>query len=311
MTAQGALAARCIIDAHLHIWSNGFAPYPWVAAPPAELQATATAESLLKAARSAGVTGALIVQPANHKFDHSYVSAALRAQPHFFRGCCLANPTLPVAEATRELEKLKAEGYVAVRFNPYLFPDGMDSPVGRALYAKAGELNMPVGVMAFGGLPAQLPAIEALLTHSPSTMLIIDHMGFFRQPATGGLLGTDAANDEIAWKGLLTLASRPQVYVKISALFRTSAELPPHRDLQGRVEELLAAFGARRLMWGSDFPFVTIGGNTPSSAATSYEQAVQIPSFWNIPSLDQATMDELMGGTAARLFGFSSATVPA
>ena len=27
---------------------------------------------------------------------------------------------------------------MGVRFNPYLFPDGLDSPVGHALYKKAG-----------------------------------------------------------------------------------------------------------------------------------------------------------------------------
>lgn len=48
--------------------------------------------------------------------------------------------------------------------------------VGLSLYKAAGELGMPVGVMAFGGLPAQLPAIKALLKHSPSTKLIVDHV---------------------------------------------------------------------------------------------------------------------------------------
>jgi len=54
-----------------------------------------------------------------------------------------------------ELERLRAEGYVGVRFNPYLFPDGMASPVGHALYKRAGELKMPVGVMCFQGLLPQ------------------------------------------------------------------------------------------------------------------------------------------------------------
>lgn len=73
-------------------------------------------------------------------------------------------------------------------------------------------------------------------------------MGFFRQPATGGLLADAASNDEGAWGELLDLAQYPQVYVKISALFRTSAETPPHLDLQPRVAQLLKAFGPQRLM---------------------------------------------------------------
>lgn len=42
---------------------------------------------------------------------------------------CLANPTLPTEEAVKTLTDLHADGYVGVRFNPYLFPDGMSSEV--------------------------------------------------------------------------------------------------------------------------------------------------------------------------------------
>jgi len=199
-----------VIDSAVHVWSNGQPPYPWAVAPPEELTATATYEALTASTQAAGVAGALIVQPANHMFDHSYVTAALRAHPDLYRGMLLANPTLAPAAAAAELERLHADGFVGVRFNPYLFPDGMDSPVGHALYKKAGELQMPVGVMCFKGLLPQLPALTALLDASPETTLIVDHLGFFRQPATGGLQGGGAANDEAAWKALLALAARPQ-----------------------------------------------------------------------------------------------------
>ena len=131
-----------LIDSAVHVWSDGEAPFPWEGAPPPEpLRSAATHEALAQllrgaagAAGAAGVAGALIVQPSVHKFDHSYVTATLKAHPEMFRGMCLANPTLEPATAVAELERLHAEGYVGVRFNPYLFPDGMDSPVGHALY---------------------------------------------------------------------------------------------------------------------------------------------------------------------------------
>ena len=306
LATMSAAGSRKVIDSAVHVWSNGQEPYPWAAAPPDDLKSAATFEELVKSAREAGVSGALIVQPANHKFDHSYVSAALKAHPQLFRGMLLANPTLPPAEAVAELERLHGEGYVGVRFNPYLFPDGMDSPVGRALYRRAGELKMPVGVMCFQGFMAQLPALQALIDASPDTPLILDHLGFFRQPATGGLKGDAASNDEEAWKALLALAARPQVHVKVSALFRTSAEPPPHLDLQPRVRELLAAYGASRLMWGSDFPFVLLGGQARNEYALDYKQAAAVPGFWRIPELDEEAHAQLMGGTAAKLFGFGA-----
>ena len=202
-----------VIDSAVHVWSDGEPPFPWEGAPPPEaLQSSATHEALAQLLRgAAGLAGALIVQPSIHKFDHSYVTAALRAHPELYRGMCLANPTLEPAAAVAELARLHGDGFVGVRFNPYLFPDGMDSPVGHALYKKAGELKMPVGVMCFQGLLPQLPALTALMDASPATTLIVDHFGFFRQPATGGLHGAAAANDEAAWRALLMLAARAQV----------------------------------------------------------------------------------------------------
>jgi len=305
-SVAAAPSCRRVIDSHLHIWSDGTAPFPWAVPPPPLLEKTATAEAMLEGARAAGVTGALIVQPANHKFDHTYVSSALKAHPGFFRGMALANPTLPPDEAVLELERLRADGFVAVRFNAGLFPGGMDSAVGRALFRRAGELGMPVGVMAFGGIEPHVGAIRALCAESPGTPLILDHFGFFRQPATGGLLGDSASNDEGAWAALLALASLPSAHVKVSAAFRASAEPPPHLDLQRRVAELVAAFGAERLLFGTDFPFCTLGGNgpEPSAAAQTYEQAVRHPEFWEVEGLTEAGRDLVLGGTAARLFGF-------
>lgn len=296
-----------VIDSAVHVWSDGNPPFPWAKAPSEELQTAATHEALAHLAREAGVAGALIVQPSVHRFDHSYVTAALRANPGLYRGMCLANPTLEPAAAAAELARLHADGFAGVRFNPYLGDEGwMDSPVGHALYKKAGELQMPVGVMCFKGFLPQLPAITALLDANPATKLIIDHLGFFRQAATGGLEGDLAVNDEAAWTALLALAARPQVYVKVSALFRASAELPPHDDLQPRVRQLLESFGPNRLMWGSDFPFVLLGGGERNSYALSYPQASSLPAEWEvIAELDVQAREQFMGGTAQRLFNFS------
>ena len=291
------------IDAHLHIWSNGSAPFEWASEPPAALHSVATAEKMRDAGERAGVGGALIVQPANHKFDHSYVAAALQKHPDYFRGMMLVDGSLPPLEAVASLESLWRQGFVAARFNPSLFPAGLDGPTGKALFKRCGELSMPVGIMTFTGLMPHLQAIRALAALTP-TDLIIDHMGFFRQPATGGLVGEAAANDEAAWEALLSLADLPNVHVKLSAFFRLSAALPPHRDLEARVAALVAAFGARRLLWGSDFPFVIIGGNTPTDAGCSYAQASAQLGSWSVPGLDDDAYRAIMGGNAQRLFGF-------
>ena len=75
------------------------------------------------------------------------------------------------------------------------------------------------------------------------------------------------------------------------------------RGVQGRIATMMGTYGGARLMWGSDFPWVTIGGNTPTAAATTYAEAVAIPGSWRAAGLTQTSLDQLMGGTAAELFG--------
>lgn len=299
-----------VIDSAIHVWSSGEQPYPWANPPPADLQSAALPSLYVNLAKSAGVDGALIVQPANHMYDHRFVTKALKEYPDFFRGVGLANPTLAPAEAVAALEALHADGYVGVRFNAGNFEGGLNSAVGQALYKRAGELGMSVSILAFGGLAPFARDLEALCAAYPSTTLILDHLGFFRQPATGGLLADAATNDETSWAAVIALAKHPQVLCKVSALFRASAEPPPFRDLAPRVEELLAVYGPTRLMWGSDYPFVLPGGFplpagvTQTPAKMGYPDAVAVLRQWGGAAFDDKALGALMGGTAARAFKF-------
>ena len=72
--------AFSVIDSHLHVWatadeSKSNFPYSEDQTPQSQLQNEASPEKLLEQMDKAGVDGALIVQPINHKFDHSYVIA--------------------------------------------------------------------------------------------------------------------------------------------------------------------------------------------------------------------------------------------
>ncbi len=70
------------------------------------------------------MAGALIVQPGNHLYDHSYVTSVLRQHKGRLAGCLLADPT-PGGGGVAALEQLvQQERYVAVRFNPYLWSEG-------------------------------------------------------------------------------------------------------------------------------------------------------------------------------------------
>lgn len=151
--------------------------------------------------------------------------------------------------------------------------------------------------MAFGGFTERLAAsVELLLSAEDAVAVVVDHWGFPRA-SPGEAPSRGLAFDEAAFARLLALGPRyPDLYVKASAFFRVSSEDAPHADLRGRFDALVGAYGADRLLWGSDFPFVAL---QPGGQAGSLDAARRLA--YNLP---EASRTAILGGTAARLFKF-------
>ncbi|XP_071690871.1 uncharacterized protein [Rutidosis leptorrhynchoides] len=279
-----------IIDSHLHVWASpqeAMNKYPYF--PGQEPSLRGNFDFLLDCMGEAAVDGALIVQPINHKFDHSYVTSVLKKYPSKFVGCCLANPAED-GSGIKELERLILEdGYHAVRFNPYLWPSGqqMTNEIGKALFAKAGELGVPVGFMCFKGLNLHISEIETLCSEYPKTVVLLDHLAFCKPPINDEELKT--------FSELLGLSRFPQVYVKFSALFRVSRKPFPYEDLSSLLSQVVSTFGANRVMWGSDFPYVVEECGYKNAKEAVSLIANQVP-------LSSSDLEWIMGKTVMELF---------
>ncbi|CEM14294.1 unnamed protein product [Vitrella brassicaformis CCMP3155] len=295
---------RFVIDSAVHVWSNGTEPHEWAGGePPKELQGSASGEDLVALLGEAGVSGALLVQPINHKFDHSYMRKVLRQFPSYFKGMALADPSGSSDEARQRLNDLidpasdaLAPGdfpLVGVRFNPKLWPPDvkMNDDVGQAMYERCGQLNAPVGFLCMASFATYADQINDLAQNHPSTPCIIDHFGFVMQ---------DGQLDMGSFRQLLDALERsPQMHVKVSAFFRNSVEGYPYSDLLPLMRELLSVAGCHRLMWGSDFPFVTLQDDCQYAGASRVlvdEWAERVPLY-------EEELDMVLGGTATKLFG--------
>lgn len=279
-----------VIDSHLHVWASpeeAADKFPYFAGQEPTLPGHV--DFLLECMAEAGVDGALIVQPINHKFDHSYVTSVLKKYPTKFVGCCLANPAED-GSGLKQLEHLiLKDGYRAVRLNPYLWPSGqqMTNEIGKAMFSKAGELGVPVGFMCMKGLNLHLSEIEKLCTEFPSTAVMLDHVAFCKPPT----------NDEesLAFSELLKLSRFPQVHVKFSALFRVSRKPFPYEDLSEVLSQVVSSFGANRVMWGSDFPFIV--------AECGYKDTKEaVSAIANRVPLSLSELEWIMGRTVMQLF---------
>lgn len=287
------MANHKVIDSHLHVWANSKEAalhFPYIQVPSDPLRDKACTSALLQQMQDASVDGALIVQPINYKFDHSYVRQAIRDHPTQFKAMMLYDPSLQEEEAVARLEELVLAGFVGVRFNPYLWTQigdnewsYMSEGAGLTVYRRCGELKVPVGIMCFRGLSKHYNDICQLLAKAPDTKMILDHFGF---------TSLHKHDDGKAFQQLLQLAKYDNVYVKISALFRMDDPSPYSNVYKQRFLPLLETFGADRLLYGSDFPFVL--------EQPEQYKIVDLVTSW---CPDHATRTAIMGGTAETLFG--------
>ncbi len=229
------------------------------------------------------------------------MAGVLKNNKDKYRGMALADPSQPAKAAANELRAACATApglWTGVRFNPYLWPEQSRSgawladDVGTSLADVCAELKLPIGVMAFGGFSPLVPSIEALCARG-DVDVVIDHWGFPR--AEPGAAPSSALKfDEKAFGELCALGRKHKnLYLKLSAHFRVASQDAPHQDLQPRFDAAVDAFGADRLMWGSDFPFVQLNGGQEASleAVRKFSSA-----------LAPGARDAILGGTARRLF---------
>lgn len=228
-----------IIDPHVHVWKNDPA-FPWPAEnqrPPSEDR---TVEMLLELMAAHGVEKTVLVQVIHYRWDNSYVAYCLRQYPDKFMGVGRVNPQDPAAPDHLSMWT-EEHGLHGVRLSPGREPgpDWFTGPLMPPLFARAEQLGVPMLILTG---PQRLPDLARLLDAYPDLDVVIDHMA-------------DVHPEDGSGRQLLTdMARYPRVFVKISHTWSISQQDYPWKDTHGLVEEVYGAFGARRIMWGTDWP---------------------------------------------------------
>jgi predicted TIM-barrel fold metal-dependent hydrolase len=97
--------------------------------------------------------------------------------------------------------------------------------------------------------PALLADVVRLTDSVPDLRVIIDHLPQMRRPTDGPVLRDYQMH-------LREIAQRPQIYVKISEVFRrVDGQIPTDLNFyRDRLDEIYGAFGEDRVLYGSDWP---------------------------------------------------------
>jgi predicted TIM-barrel fold metal-dependent hydrolase len=235
---KAAAGAALTIDSHVHVWKHDPKfPFAEGAHPPAE---DASAEMLLDLMKANNVSRTVIIQVIHYKWDNSYLASVLKRYPKMFQGVCRVNPE--DAAAPDHLSRLTGEQHFrGVRLSPAANASGdwITGPLMPPLWRRCAQLKVPMTLL----LPAtRVPDAAKLIDKFPDLTVVIDHQA-------------DVPLDQPEkLEALLGLERYPKVFVKISHMWSLSKQAYPYPDSQAQVKKIYQKFGAKRIMWGTDWP---------------------------------------------------------
>jgi predicted TIM-barrel fold metal-dependent hydrolase len=284
-----------VIDAHMHVWSDDAARFPFAHPTDPNFKPppiAGTAEMLLAEMDRHGIDGAVLVQVIYYGWDNRYVAQCVQNHPTRFRAQGLIDPMDP--KVADKLEYwMRDHGLSGMRFSPIYYKgrdEWIDSDAHHRLWRKAAALG---AVFNFFLTAPQLPRLETMIAAYPEVGVVVDHLA---------RVDLSAKNAESEVAALTRLARYRNVSVKVSELNLLSpSKQPPYADTFPWVKRVFEAFGPDRLLWGTGFPGATrMQAGRPSLA----EELALIRR--EIPFFSSTDREKILGGNAARLWRFGS-----
>jgi predicted TIM-barrel fold metal-dependent hydrolase len=254
-----------VIDIHPHIISDDDAAYP--RAPLFGIQSDwskerpTTIEALIAAMDSAGVDKAAIVHASTcYGFDNSYLADSLKKYPGRITGVGSVDVLQP--DAAKVMRGWVDRGITGFR----IFTGGstaefdtssLDDPASFPAWRYCEEANLPMCVQTG---PVGLAQVAGLAKRFPKVKIILDH--FARPDTTDGPPYNKAVS-------LFAISAFENIYLKISPPIIGRITKAPSES-KGFLERTIAAFGANRIAWGSNFP------TSPGSMVDHVEQTRKV-----------------------------------
>ncbi|HVO56559.1 MAG TPA: amidohydrolase family protein [Dongiaceae bacterium] len=271
------------IDAHHHLWRYSTAEYGWIGPGMEAIARDFLPSDLAPELQRCGISGAVAVQARQSLAETEWLLEQAK-QSDLMRGVV---GWAPIADASfaRVLERWKDEALL--KGLRHVVQDEPDDN-----FLDGGAFNEGVARIAPTGLvydiliyERQLPAAIRFVDRHPNQIFVLDHLAKPRIKVSGLQ----------PWReNFRELARRDNVFCKISGLV-TEADWNRWRpeDLRPYVEAALEAFGARRLMMGSDWPVCLL--------ASSYERWYETLQGF-LRRISQSEQEMIFGGTATQVY---------
>ena len=277
-----------IVDAHVHLWDEAHTPQPWMSAADDAIARPFGPDDLEPLLERNGVDTVVLVQGACLDSDTDSICTMAEDRP-WIAAVTAWLPLDDPARARARLGELLARR--KVRGIRHLIQGESDphwvtrEPVLESLALLEQEgvvLELPVVY------PRHFDDVVELAERFPRLVLVVDHLG--KPPLETGDLRDWAAK-------LRACAEAPNVVAKLSGLNTTLTRGDwTADDLAPAAAVAVDAFGAQRVMCGSDWPVALLNGD--------YDRV------WDaqrrvVSAVAPGEEDALLGGTASRVYGLS------
>lgn len=239
-----------IIDTHIHLFDTAREEgVPWPGKDNPVLYRPALPERYRAIAAPLGITGAIEVECSPLVEDNQWVLDVAAGAPIIVGTIGNLEPGKP--EFAKQLERFHR--------NPLFRGIRYGNLWGRAFAEESAkpQFAADLKLLAAAGLvldtanpdPALIQTVVRLTDRVPELRVVVDHLPQCNPPG-------DAAGLAAYQADLRELGKRPQVYAKLSGVFRRVDGKVPE-DLafyRARLDELYGIFGEDRVLYGSDWP---------------------------------------------------------
>jgi len=239
-----------IIDAHQHFWQLARGDYAWLTPELKVLYRDFMPDDLAPYLSQHGIEGTILVQAAPTVAETEFM-LDIADQTPFVLGV-VGWVDFEASAAADDIARL-AQNPKLIGLRPMIQDIADDDWMLRDDLTPAFEAMIKAN-LTFDALvlPRHLPRLRRLLSRHPKLRTVIDH-GAKPEIANGAFEGW--AND------IACLANETSAYCKLSGLLTEAGDNWTPSDVAPYVEHLLNSFGSQRLVWGSDWPVLTIAGD--------------------------------------------------
>jgi L-fuconolactonase len=278
-----------VIDAHHHVWDLAVRDQPWLAGDEmAAIRRSFGPDDLRPAAAAAGVTATVLVQTVTVAAETPEMLAIAAGDP-LIRGV-VGWTDLTAPDVADQLARLAAapggDRLAGIRHQVQEEPDPdwLRRPGVVAGLRAVADAGLAYDLIV---RPRQLAAATYAAQSVPQLRFVLDHGG--KPPVAAGGLG--------AWASAIgALAACPNVSCKLSGLVTEARPGAPPATFGLVVDVILSAFGAERIMYGSDWPVCLL--------ASDYQGVIGLARALTA-ELSGAERAAVFAGTAARIYRIS------